>query len=239
MILNGFLKSPPDKALGRAYVQWTKEFNRDIFKINGPPGVSQTLIYQHFHEKKVILIAGRKRKLTNNSKDRKYQRDATEELKEHDASMSSLNPSPPDELVGYAKDIYVYIAKSLNEAGLIKQIDQSVVIELCRQMQLAHEAYFEIFGGDEPQGIQFKLEKQLQDHMGNVVGTQFLGYQKNPAVTTLNAATTKIKSYCETLGMTPAARASLLAMAQDTKHDDDYNDIDDYTDDQLKDEAGY
>lgn len=202
-------------------------------------GVLENASISTFNRKGVILIAGRKRKLTNNSKDRKYQRDATEELKEHDVSMSSLDPSPPDELVGYAKDIYVYIAKTLNEAGLIKQIDQSVVIELCRQMQLAHEAYFEIFGGDEPQGIQFKLEKQLQDHMGNVVGTQFLGYQKNPAVTTLNAATTKIKSYCETLGMTPAARASLLAMAQDTTHDDDYNDIDDYSEEQLKDEAGY
>lgn len=155
-------------------------------------------------------MAGRKAKVTTNKKDRKYQRERTKQLQAHDADLKQLNTSPPDSLNGVAVTAYKWIANELNSQNLIKEIDAQVVISLCRQIQIAEVAYEEIFGGDDPEGIQQPIYKAVQDSSGQVLEHQFIGYKKNPAVNTLDSATAKIKSLCETLGMTPSSRASLL-----------------------------
>ena len=155
-------------------------------------------------------MAGRKMKLTTDKKDRADQRKRTEALQKHDEALADLDPSPPKGLMGYAKQAYSKIVNDLNGAGLIKNIDQNVVIELAKQIQVSRSAYIDIFGGDEPMGTLIPVTKSLQGPDGKVIDTVVTGWRQNPSVRTLDSATAKIKSYSEALGMTPTSRASLL-----------------------------
>lgn len=173
-------------------------------------------------------VAGRKAKVTNDEKARKYQRERTENMQKHDASLQNLQPTPPRELVGVARQAYTKIVNDLNASGVIKQIDINVVVALCKQIQINRSAYEHIYvgvNGSEPEGIQTPIYKAVQGPDGKVKEHLFMGYKKNPAVQTLDSSTAKIKSLCETLGMTPSSRASLLSMTSDD--DDDATDISD------------
>lgn len=166
-------------------------------------------------------MAGRKAKVTTDKSSRKYQRDRTKKLQQHDAVMSPLQKTPPRELVGVARTAYTRITTQLNQAGLLKSIDLSIVVQLCKQIQLNRSAYEHIYvgvDGNKPEGIQTPIYKAVQGPDGIVQEHLFMGYKKNPAVQTLDSSTAKIKSLCETLGMTPSSRASLLSLATD---DDD------------------
>ena len=168
-------------------------------------------------------MAGRKAKVTNDDKDRKYQRDRTDNLKKHDADLQNLQTTAPRELVGVARTAYTKIVKDLNASGVIKQIDINVVVALCKQIQINRSAYQHIFvgvNGSEAEGIQTPIYKAVQGPDGKVQEHLFMGYKKNPAVQTLDSSTAKIKSLCETLGMTPASRASLLDMTKGDADDD-------------------
>lgn len=173
-------------------------------------------------------MAGRKAKLTNNDKDRKYQRDRTANMQKHDAGLQTLQTTPPRELVGVARTAYTKIVKDLNTSGVIKQIDINVVVALCKQIQINRSAYEHIFigtNGSPPEGIQTPVYKAIQGPDGKVQEHLFMGYKKNPAVQTLDSSTAKIKSLCETLGMTPSSRASLLSLV--STDDADNTDISD------------
>lgn len=169
-------------------------------------------------------MAGRKAKVTTDKKDRKYQRDRTAKLQQHDAVMSPLQKTPPRELVGVARTAYTKITTQLNQAGLLKSIDLSIVVQLCKQIQLNRSAYEHIYvgvDGKPPEGIQTPMYKAVQGPDGEIKEHLFTGYRKNPAVQTLDSSTAKIKSLCETLGMTPSSRASLLSLATDDDDDSD------------------
>lgn len=173
-------------------------------------------------------VAGRKAKVTNDEKARKYQRERTETMQKHDQSLQNLQPTPPRELVGVARTAYTKIVNDLNASGVIKQIDINVVLALCKQIQINRSAYEHIFigvNGSEPEGIQTPIYKAVQGPDGKVKEHLFMGYKKNPAVQTLDSSTAKIKSLCETLGMTPSSRASLLSIT--STDDDDATDISD------------
>ncbi|WP_242362027.1 phage terminase small subunit P27 family [Limosilactobacillus antri] len=169
-------------------------------------------------------MAGRKAKVTIDRNSRKYQRDRTTAMQKHDKSMSNLSTSPPSDLVGIAKDVYVKIAAELNDSNVIKNIDKNVVVALCQQIQINRTAYRHIYigiDGKDPEGIQTPIYKAVQGSNGEVIEHLFLGYRKNPAVQILDSSTAKIKSLCETLGMTPSSRASLLDIIKNDDNDDD------------------
>lgn len=168
-------------------------------------------------------MAGRKMKLTTDKNDRADQRERTQNLIKHDQALEPLQPTPPRQLVGYARTAYKKIVNDLNNAGLIKNLDQNVVIELCKQIQVSRSAYNDIYGGDEPLGTLIPVVKLLRGPDGKTMGREVVGYKANDSVKTLNQATAKIKTLSETLGMTPASRASLLSM---TQTDDDSDDAD-------------
>ena len=168
-------------------------------------------------------MAGRKAKLTVKKTDRKYQRDRTKALQKHDQGLQNLQATPPNGLVGVARDAYEKIVQQFNTDGYIKQLDIQIVVNLCRQIQVAHEAYIELFVGRKnhgPEGIQTPIYKAVQGPNGEVKEHLFMGYKKNPAVTVLDSATAKIKSLSEALGMTPASRATLLDMTKGDADDD-------------------
>ena len=168
-------------------------------------------------------MAGRKAKVTTDKKSRKYQRDRTNVMKKYDESMANLSTSPPSDLIGIARDVYVKIATELNSSDVIKNIDKNVVVALCQQIQINRTAYRHIYvgiDGKDPEGIQTPIYKAVQGSNGEVIEHLFLGYRKNPAVQTLDSSTAKIKSLCETLGMTPSSRASLLDIVKDNDGND-------------------
>ena len=165
-------------------------------------------------------MAGRKPKLTTDKSDRKYQRDRTEQLQKHDKALPDLQPTPPADLKGVARTAYTKIVKQLNNQGFIKQLDLNLVVSLCREIQIARDAYKNIFEGDPPKGTLLAKKKTLQGPGGKKVGEVITEYYQNPAVKTLESATRSIKSLSETLGMTPTSRASLLELTK-TSDDDD------------------
>lgn len=170
-------------------------------------------------------MPGRKPKLTDNKADRKCQRDRTQILKTSTDGLAALNSTPPSSLVGLGAKAYTKIVNDLNSQELIKEIDVNVVIALARQIQIADSAYKHIYcgvNGGDPEGLQQAIYRPImQGGSGGVVDQQFVGFKKNPAVATLDSATAKIKSLCESLGMTPTSRASLLSLSTQNDDDDD------------------
>lgn len=177
-------------------------------------------------------MVGRKMKLTNNPRDRKDQRDRTQNLIEETKAMPKLQETPPRNLIGVAATTWRQVVPELNKKAWLKQTDKAVVEQLCVQVALYRDAYDHIFigkknkkGEQHPEGIQTPIYKNLQNNLGEIVGKDFLGYRVNPAVKTLDAATAKIKSLSETLGMTPTSRASLFNISDDDSEGPSLDDL--------------
>lgn len=141
-------------------------------------------------------MAGRKIKITQDPHDRADQRRRTEELAQKTSSMSQLQVTPPRYLTGYASASWRELVPLLNQAGLAKQTDKSIVIALCEQIQLARMAYEDI----NENGLS-------------------VGSRKNPAASILDSATAKIKSLSDSLGLSPQARASIVLDNDDEDSD--------------------
>jgi P27 family predicted phage terminase small subunit len=163
-------------------------------------------------------------KLTTNPKDRKDQRERTENLITQTKDMSKLQESPPRHLKGIANYVWKRIVPELNRQGWLKQSDKLIVEQLCSQVAIYREAYQHIFvglpnkkGDCEPEGIQQAIWTAVQSSSGEILEHQFQGYKVNPAVKTMDSAAAKIKSLSETLGMTPSSRAQLLDISDDGK----------------------
>lgn len=152
-------------------------------------------------------------KLTNNPSDRKDQRDRTQNLIEATKDMPALQKSPPRYLKGAARTAWKSIVPALLETGYIKASDQGIIEALCVQIGVYREAYSEV----AKHGIQQAIYKPVQDSSGEILEHSFQGFKKNPAVTTLDSSTAKIKTLSESLGLTPAARAQLLNISDDSK----------------------
>jgi P27 family predicted phage terminase small subunit len=163
-------------------------------------------------------------KLTTNPKDRKDQRERTENLITQTKDMSKLQESPPRHLKGVANYVWKRIVPELNRQGWLKQSDKLIVEQLCSQVAIYREAYQHIFvglpnkkGDCEPEGIQQAIWTAVQSSSGEILEHQFQGYKVNPAVKTMDSAAAKIKTLSEALGMTPSSRAQLLDISDDGK----------------------
>lgn len=163
-------------------------------------------------------------KLTTNPKDRKDQRERTENLITQTKDMSKLQESPPRHLKGIANYVWKRIVPELNRQGWLKQSDKLIVEQLCSQVAIYREAYQHIFvgfpnkkGDCEPEGIQQAIWTAVQSSSGEILEHQFQGYKVNPAVKTMDSAAAKIKTLSEALGMTPSSRAQLLDISDDGK----------------------
>lgn len=151
-------------------------------------------------------MIGRKPKITTDSHDRADQRRRTEQLIDKTKDLNELQERAPKHLSGVARSTWERLVPQLNAQHLVKAIDKNVMIALCEQVQVERWAYEAI----EEKGVVLDSGR------------------KNPACQVLDSATAKVKSLAESLGLSPAARASLMNVqsdGDDESTDDIVNDL--------------
>jgi P27 family predicted phage terminase small subunit len=141
-------------------------------------------------------MAGRKIKITTNDSDRADQRRRTEQLIDKTKDLNTLQTRAPKHLSGVARSTWETLVPLLNQQHMLKQIDKNVMTALCEQVSVERMAYEAI----EANGVVLDSGR------------------KNPACQVLDSATAKVKSLAESLGLSPAARASIMNIQSD---DDD------------------
>lgn len=151
----------------------------------------------------------RKRKLNAKSTDRADQRRRAEAYKKDSSELAPLSSRVPAYMKGTpAGDAWRSIVPILRKSQTIRQADVKTVEALCTSYMIYRDAFESI----QKDGIQQKIYKTMQNAMGEKIGTDFVGFKKNPAVTTMDSAINRIRQLSSDLGLTPTARASLLSL---------------------------
>lgn len=124
-----------------------------------------------------------------------------------------LPKDPPHYLGQLAKGCWRKVVPFLESTNRVQRIDSSLVEQYCSEYELYRQAYADI----QENGIQSKIFTSLQDASGKVVGKDFSGYRKNPAVATMNDALKQLKSIGSQLGLSPEARQELMQISSQKK----------------------
>lgn len=158
----------------------------------------------------------RKRKINVKSTDRADQRARAQELQKKTDNLAPLQSTPPRYMrKTEAGRVWRSVVPILQQSKTIKEADVRTVEALCTAYMLYREAFKSI----QDVGIQTPIYKTVQDQMGQEIGQDFVGYKKNPAVTTMDAAINRIRQLSSDLGLTPTARAALLSLPDSNKQD--------------------
>ncbi len=120
---------------------------------------------------------------------------------------------PPDYLGRLAKACWRKVVPFLESTNRVQRIDTALVEQYCSEYEIYREAYKDI----QENGIQTKIYSSLQDSTGAIIGKDFVGYRKNPAVVTMNEALKQLKSIGSQLGLSPQARQELMQIASQQK----------------------
>lgn len=120
---------------------------------------------------------------------------------------------PPDYLGRLAKACWRKVVPFLESTNRVQRIDTALVEQYCSEYEIYREAYKDI----QENGIQTKIYSSLQDSTGAIIGKDFTGYRKNPAVATMNDALKQLKSIGSQLGLSPQARQELMQIASHKK----------------------
>lgn len=131
-------------------------------------------------------------------------------------NKGQLPSNPPAYLGKIAKETWRKVVPYLVSIDRVQRIDASLVEQYCTEYELYRIAYQDI----GKNGIQSKLFRSVQNSAGEVIGKDFVGLRKNPAVTTMNDALKQLKSIGSQLGLPPKARQDLMKIASQGKKDD-------------------
>ena len=127
-----------------------------------------------------------------------------------------LPPKPPHYLGTLAKVCWRKIVPFLESTGRVERIDVGLVEQYCANYEIYRNAYQDI----QENGIQAKIYTSLQDSTGAVIGKDFVGFRKNPAVATMKDALNQLNSVGVQLGLSPKGRQELMQIASHKKKDD-------------------
>ena len=127
-----------------------------------------------------------------------------------------LPPIPPHYLGTLAKVCWRKIVPFLESTGRVERIDVGLVEQYCANYEIYRNAYQDI----QENGIQAKIYTSLQDSTGAVIGKDFVGFRKNPAVATMKDALNQLNSVGVQLGLSPKGRQELMQIASHKKKDD-------------------
>ena len=97
-----------------------------------------------------------------------------------------------------------------------ERIDIGLVEQYCANYEIYRNAYQDI----QENGIQAKIYTSLQDSSGKVIGKDFTGFRKNPAVATMKDALNQLNSVGVQLGLSPKGRQELMQIASHKKKHD-------------------
>ena len=127
-----------------------------------------------------------------------------------------LPATPPHYLGTLASACWRKIVPFLEATGRVERIDIGLVEQYCANYEIYRNAYQDI----QENGIQVKIFSSLQDSSGKIVGKDFTGFRKNPAVATMKDAVNQLNSLGVQLGLTPKSRQELMQIASHKKKDD-------------------
>ena len=120
-----------------------------------------------------------------------------------------LSKDPPEQLGAIAASCWRKIVPFLQSTDKVNRIDSFLVENYCVQYETYRKAYADI----KKNGIQSKMFKSLQDMTGKVIGKDFVGYRKNPAVGTMKDSIALLNSIGVQLGLSPKGRQKLAEIA--------------------------
>lgn len=123
-----------------------------------------------------------------------------------------VSRTPPSYLGVLAKECWRKIVPFLEATGRVERVDTSLVEQYCTQYEIYRVAYEDI----KENGIQTPMYKTLQDQMGEIIGKDFTGYKKNPAVMTMKDASNQLNAIGAQLGLSPKSRQELMTIAAKT-----------------------
>lgn len=127
-----------------------------------------------------------------------------------------LPATPPHYLGTLASACWRKIVPFLEATGRVERIDIGLVEQYCANYEIYRNAYQDI----QDNGIQVKIFSSLQDSSGKIVGKDFTGFRKNPAVATMKDAVNQLNSVGIQLGLSPKSRQELMQIASRKKKDD-------------------
>ena len=127
-----------------------------------------------------------------------------------------LPATPPHYLGTLASACWRKIVPFLESTGRVERIDVGLVEQYCANYEIYRNAYQDI----QDNGIQVKIFSSLQDSSGKIVGKDFTGFRKNPAVATMKDAVNQLNSVGIQLGLSPKSRQELMQIASRKKKDD-------------------
>ena len=128
-------------------------------------------------------------------------------------NKGQLPSNPPEYLGKLAQQTWRKIVPYLDSTNRVQRIDASLVEQYCTEYELYRIAYQDI----GKNGIQSKLFRSVQNSAGEIIGKDFVGLRKNPAVTTMNDALKQLKAIGLQLGLSPKARQDLMKIASSKK----------------------
>lgn len=127
-----------------------------------------------------------------------------------------LPATPPHYLGTLASACWRKIVPFLESTGRVERIDVGLVEQYCANYEIYRNAYQDI----QDNGIQAKIFTSLQNSSGEIVGKDFVGFRKNPAVATMKDALNQLNSVGIQLGLSPKSRQELMQIASHKKKDD-------------------
>lgn len=120
-----------------------------------------------------------------------------------------LPKDPPSYLGPLASACWRKVVPYLESTGRVERIDSSLVEQYCADYEIYRNAYQEVLKN----GIQTKMFTSLQDNTGQVIGKDFTGYRKNPAVSIMKDAVNQLNQIGVKLGLSPKGRQQLMQIA--------------------------
>lgn len=120
---------------------------------------------------------------------------------------NKLSTTPPKYLKATGRSMWTRLMPLIGDTLL--ENDRALVESYCFNYQLLRSAYDDI----QENGIQYPLYKIVMTPKGDVLDdSHFEGYKANPAVKTLDSATSKLDSLGKQLGLSPQSRAELAKL---------------------------
>ncbi|MDB8867670.1 phage terminase small subunit P27 family [Pediococcus acidilactici] len=123
-----------------------------------------------------------------------------------------LSKDPPKQLDRYARECWRKVVPFLESTHKVQRIDSALVELYCTQYEIYRKSYEDV----QENGIQTKMYRSLQDNMGEIVGKDFVGYKKNPALGTMKDAVSMMTNIGSELGLSPKSRAELFKIVKNT-----------------------
>lgn len=121
-----------------------------------------------------------------------------------------LPSDPPNHLGTVAREVWRKIVPFLESTNKVQRIDTFLVETYCTNYEIYKLAYENV----KENGIQQEMKKPIQAQgSGEILGEQFLGFKKNPAVATMKDAVDTLNKIGVQLGLTPKGRQELMEIA--------------------------